>query len=324
MSLRPDLPPFVYSRNLSYKLKLERPLGKGALKVVYLAESRGGRKVAVLFHEVMNEAQARRECGFLDACKCIPGVVHLLGDPLFFIESDGTCYIQLISEVYTEGMLDTWALGKTLRDRLQLFIQVAKTVDLLHQKGLLHGDIKPENIGIVKESDRQYRSVLSDLGCMMKKEDIQELNELSGTLAYLPPGDQKNGSNPLARDVFALGATLYDILSDDVGQKGLLCRAVLSMIGATENQFIAYLFNTKQEMINKAIRQLRLYPSVENLLTRTLVLDPNQRCGIEDVIRALEVILQDEKSDFLNEVAERIPEPSTPLLKRGKPSFPED
>lgn len=90
--------------------------------------------------------------------------------------------------------------GKLHEDEIiSLFLQLTKTFEFLHQKGIIHHDIKPSNIlfaddGLVK---------VSDFGCV---------NSEIGTRIYLPP--EAHGVSPYSAnrksDIFALGVTLME------------------------------------------------------------------------------------------------------------------
>lgn len=90
--------------------------------------------------------------------------------------------------------------GKLHEDELiSLFLQLTKTLEFLHQKGIIHHDIKPSNIlytedGVVK---------VSDFGCV---------NSEIGTRIYLPPEAHELNLYSANRksDIFALGVTLME------------------------------------------------------------------------------------------------------------------
>lgn len=96
----------------------------------------------------------------------------------------------------------------SIRLKLERIIKVTEAVVYLHSRGLVHGDIKPENILL----DDQGRPYLADFGsCQLVKSPDAEV---VGTPAYLAP-EIVCGKSPatLASDVYALGATLYETLS---------------------------------------------------------------------------------------------------------------
>lgn len=93
---------------------------------------------------------------------------------------------------------------------LGIFIQVALAVEFAHNHGILHLDIKPENIlvsssGVVK---------LTDFGIARFITEPEDTGKIMGTTHYLAPESLK-GKYSVASDVFALGVILYEMLAGE-------------------------------------------------------------------------------------------------------------
>ncbi len=89
-------------------------------------------------------------------------------------------------------------------------IQVADALDYAHQQGILHRDIKPANLLL----DAQGQIWVTDFG-LAKGQDSDELTrtgDVVGTLKYMAPERFTGWSDPRS-DVYALGATLYEMLT---------------------------------------------------------------------------------------------------------------
>jgi len=298
-------------------------LGKGAAKEVYRAQ--GTRtpenEVAVLMHSLKNEhdnEQIERELRFLDQCGKIDGVMHLVGRPQFIEEAGGRRSVVLVADLCDQGVLNSWGCKKTLRERLQMILQTAETVKRLHDKGLMHGDLKPDNIGVAT-TPLGNRSMILDLGSMRSRGESTGMRSM--TPAYYPPGMPSEEGIPYAQDVFALGVILYEMVQQDTPRQGALFEDIARLCHRERN-FCVYLFNTKQTEITAVIEFLDVIPEIKQLLHRMLVLDDRKRCSIERVIYLLKIILIRGPVGALNELAEPIQEPGTPLLKDvSKPSF---
>ena len=82
---------------------------------------------------------------------------------------------------------------------------------------IIHRDIKPQNILVGYEADG-LRARLSDFGLAKEVNPLTLLATAAGTLAFKPPevfGGEKHSDSPAA-DVFAVGAVLYLLLTDEL------------------------------------------------------------------------------------------------------------
>ena len=109
----------------------------------------------------------------------------------------------------------------TIRQRMELFIQVCEGVQHAHQKAIIHRDLKPSNI-LVAEIDGKPRPRIIDFG--VAKAVSHELTASTiytrvgmviGTLGYMSPEQAGSGSEDVdtRSDIYSLGAVLYELLA---------------------------------------------------------------------------------------------------------------
>ena len=109
----------------------------------------------------------------------------------------------------------------TIRERLELFVQVCDGVQHAHQKGIIHRDLKPSNILVTLVDDRPVPKII-DFG--VAKATSQPLTEHTmytslggfiGTPEYMSPEQAEVGSVDIdtRTDVYALGVILYELLT---------------------------------------------------------------------------------------------------------------
>ena len=122
------------------------------------------------------------------------------------------------------GKMDEETAWRFLRD-------VSGGLAYLHGKGIIHRDIKPDNI----LRDKEGRFLISDFGISTKMRStlrrnstrlMDEKNDLAGTIGYMAPElFTKKPEAVKATDIWALGASLYELLSGELpfmGQGGVM------------------------------------------------------------------------------------------------------
>jgi serine/threonine-protein kinase len=125
---------------------------------------------------------------------------------------DGTPYIVM---EYLEGselalLLENGPLP--LREAVKYAIQMCNALAETHAAGIIHGDLKPENIYVVRAADGSGRIKLLDFG-ISNTGPQQKSNAIMGTPAYMAPEQFERGTIDERTDIYALGAVLYEMLS---------------------------------------------------------------------------------------------------------------
>jgi serine/threonine protein kinase len=108
----------------------------------------------------------------------------------------------------------------TMRQRMELFIQVCEGVQHAHQKAIIHRDLKPSNI-LVTEVDGRPAPRIIDFGIAKATSQpveaatmFTQLGSVIGTLGYMSPEQAGSGGEDIdtRSDVYSLGVVLYELL----------------------------------------------------------------------------------------------------------------
>ncbi|RQP21306.1 serine/threonine-protein kinase [Piscinibacter terrae] len=199
--------------------RLLRRLGAGGMGAVWLAERSDGlikRPVALkLPHPWLVDTQSsehfKRECEIL-AALTHPHIARLYDAG---IDASGQTYLAL---EYVEGKTLTErcnADALTIRQRLELFLDVLEAVGHAHAQRIVHRDLKPSNILVTP--DGQVR--LLDFGiAKLLKDDGNETATTQTAFAALTPSyaspEQITGQpTRTSADIYSLGVILYEMLA---------------------------------------------------------------------------------------------------------------
>jgi serine/threonine protein kinase len=203
--------------------RVRRVLGEGGMGVVYLAEQAEPfrREVAVKVikvgmdtREVVARFEAERQALALMSHSHIAQIFEAGatadGRPYFVMEYvDGVP----ITDYCDRHQLST-------RARLELFVLVCGAFEHAHQKGIVHRDVKPQNVLVTVQDGRPVPKVI-DFGVakatrqrLTEKTIFTHLGLLIGTPAYMSPEQAELGGVEItaATDVYSLGVLLYELL----------------------------------------------------------------------------------------------------------------
>jgi tetratricopeptide (TPR) repeat protein len=108
----------------------------------------------------------------------------------------------------------------TIKERLELFIQVCEGVQHAHQKAIIHRDLKPSNVLVVEQDSKAVPKII-DFGLakataqrLTDKTMFTELGVMMGTPEYMSPeqADPREQNIDTRTDVYSLGVILYELL----------------------------------------------------------------------------------------------------------------
>lgn len=195
-------------------------IGEGGMAIVYKAMChRLNRYVAVkIMRDEMAEDEEfrRRFCAESQAVAMLshPNIVAVYD----VSHSDDIEYIvmELIDGITLKQYMDR--RGKlSWKETLHFSKQIAKALSHAHERGIIHRDIKPQNIMLLRDGTIK----VGDFGIAALENEIDENNgQAIGSIHYIAP-EQARGNCPDARsDIYSLGVVMYEMLTGQLPYTG--------------------------------------------------------------------------------------------------------
>src|SRR5712691_11826571 len=204
---------------LAGRYSIERELGRGGMGIVLLARDVAlDRPVAIKLLPPHLATRPDERDRFLEEARIAAGLAHPNIVPIHLVEAHGDLVF------FVMGFVD----GETLRDRVEragplpprlatkLLQEVAWALGAAHQRGVIHRDVKPDNIMIERATER---AVVTDFGIALGRPTAETAagggggGAVTGTARYMSP-EQACGEPVDARsDLYSLGATFFYALT---------------------------------------------------------------------------------------------------------------
>ncbi len=204
--------------------RLQRRLGVGGHGTVWLASDESGRfervAIKILSSRLADSEDVRRrfhaEAVILRTLHH-PGIVRALD----FAANNGRLYIvmeYLPGRSLAEEMVERARRSSPFRidEVVDRFAQVCEALGAAHARGVVHRDLKPQNVLVLQEGQRVVTKVL-DFGIAKilarPGEDATTLGRMLGSYLYTSPEQISSHPVDARADVFALGCVLFEMLT---------------------------------------------------------------------------------------------------------------
>jgi serine/threonine-protein kinase len=216
---------------LGAQYEIIRLLGRGGMGAVYLAQERALERavaIKVLPPEIATSAEAQER--FRREARTAAKLTHPNIVPLHtFGEVEGMMYF-VMGYVRGESLADRIRREETIpSDEVRRILgDMADALDYAHRQGVIHRDIKPDNILLEEESGRP---MLTDFGIAKASasgETLTELGTAIGTPQYMSP-EQASGEREIdgRSDLYSLGIVGYAMLSGRAPFDGTSAQEIL-------------------------------------------------------------------------------------------------
>jgi len=259
---------------LSERYRIIQKLGEGGMGAVYLAEHVViEKKIAlkVLFPDLTRRSDLVHR--FLQEAKSASRINHenVIDINDFGQSEEGYVFIAMelltgteFGQVLREGGPLTWERAQPI------LLQIAKALRAAHEKGIVHRDMKPENVFILQRDGRPDFVKVLDFGIAKVLGMDQEGPRLTrtgmifGTPEYMAPEQAQGAKIDPRVDVYSVGCIMYHVLTGDVPFRADSFMAVLSK-------------HMLEEPVPPHLKNPAVTEEVERVVLKALAKDPDQR-----------------------------------------------
>lgn len=276
---------------------IEKEIGRGGMAVVYLAVQESlGRKVALKVLQSSLATDPSFSKRFIAEGKMVAALSHphIVSIYDVGVTNDNQHYI--VMEYIESGSLkERLAIGAIAPDTAaRIVASISEALDYAHQAGLVHRDVKPDNILFRPNGD----PVLSDFGIALTSGTDTRLTQVGSTIGtpqYMSPEQAKGEQCSGASDYYSLGIILYECLTGNVPFDGDNGTAIgIKHIQEISAPLPAHLFSF-QEIINALLEKIpakrmqqswQVKRSLEQAMTNQSI-PQQQRSGMHNAAWAL-------------------------------------
>ncbi|MDH3528896.1 MAG: protein kinase [Acidobacteriota bacterium] len=254
-------------------------IGKGGMGEVYLAEdTKLDRQVALKILPAEFAEDKDRMSRFVREAKSASALNHPNIITIYEINKiDG---LHFISTEYIKGQtLDGYAKAKSLglSSVLDIAIQVASALDEAHNAGIVHRDIKPDNImvrkdGLVKILDFGIAKLTTtparDGEAATAIQSQTQAGMIIGTPNYMSPEQARGKTVDHQTDIFSFGVVFYEMLSGSSPFAGDTVSDVIAAVLTKEPRALINIPAELTEILNKALKKDKTnrYQTAKDLL----------------------------------------------------------
>ena len=250
---------------LNERYRIIRPIGGGGMANVYLAfDEILDREVAIkaLRPEFINDPEFIER--FDREAKAATSLVHPNIVSIYDVgEEDDIMYMVM---EYIEGMTlkeyikEHGALSVT--EAVRIMQSLSSAIHHAHENGLIHRDIKPQNILIDKEG--QVKVTDFGIAIALSATSLTQTNSILGSVHYLSPEQARGGMATKKSDIYSLGIVFYEMLTGKLPYEGQSAVAVALQHLQSETPFV------------KDLRP-EVPQSVENIVLKSMDKNPIHR-----------------------------------------------
>ena len=265
------------------RYKILDHLGTGGMATVWLGyDTILDRQVAIKTFKIdANDEDAVKR--FNREAKAVTSLSHPNIVSIYDVENEGEFYYLILE--YVEGMTLKDYMIKNPRIPIETIVHIAKQISAglshAHQNGIIHRDIKPQNI-LMKED---LTCKITDFGIARAYGDttLTQTNQMLGTVYYLSPEQARGNVATAQSDIYSLGILIFEMITGQIPLKG--------------ESAVAIALKHLQEELPEIDKYRENVPqSGKNIVLQATMKNPNERyISSKELVEDLTTVLNPER-----------------------------
>jgi len=269
--------------------RIIKKLGEGGMGVVYLAEdTKLKRQVAIKFLPGHVSIKSEERERFKIEARAAAALNHPNITTIYAIEETDDQIFIVMEYIQGQELKNVVGAGSqsapTVNEIVNLTIQIAEGLQVAHENGIIHRDIKSSNIMITEGG----KIKIMDFGLARFKGSAHVTREGTtiGTAAYMAPEQARGDEADERSDIWSLGVVIYEMLSGQLPFKGNYEQAVIYAI-----------LNEEPEPISKNIFEVN--DRIVKIINQSLQKDVQERYQtVKDLLNDLRDVHKSEHTDI--------------------------
>ena len=265
------------------RYKILDHLGTGGMATVWLGyDTILDRQVAIKTFKIdANDEDAVKR--FNREAKAVTSLSHPNIVSIYDVENEGEFYYLILE--YVEGMTLKDYMIKNPRMPIETIVHIAKQIAAglshAHQNGIIHRDIKPQNI-LMNEN---LTCKITDFGIARAYGDttLTQTNQMLGTVYYLSPEQARGNVATAQSDIYSLGILIFEMITGQIPFKG-------------ESAVAIALKHLQEELPDIDKYRENVPQSVKNIVLQATMKNPNERyISSKELFEDLSTVLNPER-----------------------------
>ena len=265
------------------RYKILDHLGTGGMATVWLGyDTILDRQVAIKTFKIdANDEDAVKR--FNREAKAVTSLSHPNIVSIYDVENEGEFYYLILE--YVKGMTLKDYMIKNPRIPIETIVHIAKQIasglSHAHQNGIIHRDIKPQNI-LMNEN---LTCKITDFGIARAYGDttLTQTNQMLGTVYYLSPEQARGNVATAQSDIYSLGILIFEMITGQIPFKG-------------ESAVAIALKHLQEELPDIDKYRENVPQSVKNIVLKATMKNPNERyISSKELFEDLSTVLNPER-----------------------------